>query len=96
MNQDFLEMQVKDIRINTPDMGSSSYSVLEDDFYFYGYVLWIDEKNKGPAIQAATSWLISRLFQTKLTEAAIDRNHLIPYRVNLQNAYKSKTKTTNP
>ena len=93
INHNFLEMQVKDIEISTPDMGSSSFSALEDVFYFYGYGLWIkDKKRKGPVIKAATTWLISRLFQRKLTESAIDRNHPIVYRVNLQNAYKSKNK----
>ena len=89
----FLETQVEDIVINTPDMGSSSFSALEDVFYFYGYGLWIEEGSKrGPAIQAATTWLISRLFQRKLTESAIDRNHPIVYRVNFLNAYNSKNK----
>ena len=92
----FLETQVEDIVINTPDMGSSSFSALEDVFYFYGYGLWIEEGSKrGPAIQAATTWLISRLFQRKLTESAIDRNHPIVYRVNFLNAYKSKNKQNN-
>ena len=83
MNQELFETHAKDIHINTPNMGSS-YSGLEDTFYYYGYGLWINDndKNKSPAIHAATTWLISRLIQWKLIEAVIDRNHPIVYQVN--------------
>ena len=68
------------------------YSPLELVFYYYGFGLWYEYDQKGPASQAATTWLISRLFKRKLTEAAINGNHPIVYRTNLRNSYKTKNR----
>tara|TARA_A100001035_G_scaffold274959_1_gene267667 strand:- start:270 stop:1121 length:852 start_codon:yes stop_codon:yes gene_type:complete len=91
MNQQFLERQVKDIHIDTPEL-TGLYSPLELVFYYYGFGLWYEYGLKGPASQATTTWLISRLFKRKLTEAAINGNHPIVYRSNVQNSYKGKNR----
>ena len=91
MNQQFLERQVEDIHIDTPEL-TGLYWTLELVFYYYGYGLWHEQSGKGPASQAATTWLISRLFKRKLTEAAINGNHPIAYRSNVPNSYKTKNK----
>ena len=91
MNQQFLERQVKDIHIDTPEL-TGLYSPLELVFYYYGFGLWYGYGLKGPASQATTTWLISRLFKRKLTEAAINGNHPIVYRSNVQNSYKGKNR----